>query len=86
MTSLGVFHAQNARDDAVATAMGGASANPASKVFRQSLTAWAAERFSSLIDLEMAGTETREIDAMVPGGWLGGGETLGLFGVSGVRG
>ena len=74
---LRVVHAQNAREAAVASAVGGASAKPASKLALQSLTAWVAERLSSLIDLEMAGIEIREIDAMLPIQWSVGVRSLG---------
>ena len=84
VSSLGADHAQKPRDDAVATAIGGASAIPASKLFFHSLTACAADSLSSLVDLEMAGTEIREIEAMVPGLRLEAGvaRTLGFSGPS----
>ena len=76
--------AQKPRDDAVARAIGGASANPASKLFLQSLIAWPADRSSSLSALEMAGMEIKEIEAMVPAlrSENGAVRTLGVSGSS----
>jgi hypothetical protein len=60
------LHPQNERDAAVASAMGGASPLPSSKFFLQSLMPCEAAKPSSSIHLVMAGTETKEIEAMVP--------------------
>lgn len=64
---LRVVQPQSASDEAVARAMGGASPFPSSKVFLQSLTACVVDKLSSLSDFVTAGTETREMEAMVPG-------------------
>lgn len=65
-----VDHAQYEREAAVASAVGGASANPALKLALQSLTASVAGRLSSLMHRDMAGIEIKDIDAIVPKVWL----------------